>query len=205
MKVIIACKLIDEITPEDCDYIGVDKGALFLARQGIHMVCAIGDFDSVEQEDLKLIHQFSREVVCLNPIKDDTDAQAAIEKADSLGYQQMEILGATGGRIDHELINLRLTMQYPGRVILKDDRNLIMAYPAGTHHVKADDYPYFSFFTQSEDVLTLHGFAYPLERRRITCYDLYTVSNQLIGETGTFINEKNPVLLIRSRDEKKDS
>ena len=63
----------------------------------------------------------------------------------------------------------------------------------------------FAFFTQSEDVLTLHGFAYPLERRRITCYDLYTVSNQLIGETGTFINEKNPVLLIRSRDEKKDS
>ena len=47
MKVIIACKLTDEITPEDCDYIGVDKGALFLARQGIHMVCAIGEFDSV--------------------------------------------------------------------------------------------------------------------------------------------------------------
>lgn len=205
MKVIIACKLTDTIVQENCDYIGVDKGALSLARNGISMACAIGDFDSIHPEDMALIRKYSRQVITLNPIKDDTDGQAAIEKAIELGYETMEMIGGLGGRIDHELINLRLAMQYPGRLIIKDERNLIMAYPEGIHPVTKGEYPYFSFFTDSQAVLTLQGFVYPLEKRVITYTDLYTVSNELVGETGTFINEKNPVLLIRSRDEKKDS
>ena len=34
------------------NYIGVDKGALTLARDGKRMLLAIGDFDSVEERDL---------------------------------------------------------------------------------------------------------------------------------------------------------
>ena len=205
MKVIIACKMTDTLIEESCDYFGVDKGALSLAEKGIAMRVAIGDFDSVQEEDLSLIQQYSDEVIRLNPIKDDTDGQSAIEKAVSLGYDQIEIIGGLGGRIDHELINLRLAMKYPGKVVLKDERNLIKAYPVGNHEVSKGEYPYFSFFTDSSAVLTLIGFAYPLDRKTITYEDLYTVSNELKGETGIFINEKNPVLLIRSRDEKKDS
>lgn len=200
MKVIIALKPSGQIIREDCDYIGADKGALILARNGIHMVCAIGDFDSVEEGDMDLIRAYSDETIVLNPIKDDSDSQAAVEKAVELGYDTIEMIGALGGRIDHEYVNLRLVYQYPERLIIKDERNLIMAYKPGTHVLKKDDYRYLSFFTQSEDVLTLRGFAYPLEKRKISYTDLYTVSNELSEEEGVMINEKNPVLLIRSRD-----
>lgn len=205
MKVSIVLRTAEIIPDDRSEWIGVDQGAAFLAGMGIHMVCAIGDFDSIDKKDLDLIRQYSDEVIELNPIKDDTDCQAAIEKAIALGYQQMDVYGALGGRIDHELINLRLALQYPDRVVIKDQRNLIMAYGPGEHHVIKDDYPYFSFFTQSEDYLTLKGFSYPLDRRKIMYTDLYTVSNELSEDTGIFINEKNPILLVRSRDEKKDS
>lgn len=200
MKVIIALKPSGQITREDCDYIGADKGALILAQNGIHMRCAIGDFDSVEEKDMDLIRAYSDETIVLNPIKDDSDSQAAIEKAVELGYDTIELIGALGGRIDHEYVNLRLVYRYPERLVIKDERNIIMALKPGCHVIKRNDYKYLSFFTESEEILTLRGFAYPLEKRKITYRDVYTVSNELSEEEGVVINEKNPVLLIRSRD-----
>ncbi|MGM9941140.1 MAG: thiamine diphosphokinase [Bulleidia sp.] len=184
----------------DCDWIGADKGALILARHGIHMVCAIGDFDSIDRSELSLIEQYSEQTIVLNPIKDDSDSEAAITKAIELGYDVIEVIGGLGGRMDHTLVNLRLALKYAGKVTFRDARNRISALPVGTHVLTKDDWPYLSFFTESESVLTLQGFAYPLQERTIHASDLYTVSNELVCEKGTVTVQKNPVLLIRSRD-----
>lgn len=199
--VVIALKLAGNIKKEEgYDYIGADKGALTLAESGIHMAAAIGDFDSVNKEDLAKIREYAKETTVLNPIKDDSDAQAAIDKALSLGYEHIVLLGALGGRIDHAFLNIRLLLAYPGKVTIRDERNLITSLPPGKYELKKDDYPYISFFTEKPAVLSLYGFAYPLERREVSCEDLYTGSNELSEETGTVVVEKNPVLLIRSRD-----
>lgn len=200
-RVMIALKLAGNIRKEEgYDYIGADKGALILAESGIHMVAAIGDFDSVNREELNKIREYADETTVLNPIKDDSDAQAAIDKALSLGYEHIELLGALGGRIDHAFLNIRLLLAYAGKVTIRDERNLITALPPGKYELKKDEYPYISFFTEKPAVLSLYGFAYPLEKRDISCEDLYTGSNEMSEETGTVIVEKNPVLLIRSRD-----
>lgn len=200
-KVIIALKLVGKTErKEGYDYIGADKGALTLAECGIPMVAAIGDFDSVNRSDLKKIREFAKETTVLNPIKDDSDAQAAIDKAISLGYEHIELLGALGGRMDHAFLNIRLLLSYAGKVSIRDERNLITALPPGKYEIEKDDYPYVSFFTEKPAVLSLYGFAYPLEKREIGCDDLYTGSNELCEEKGTVIVEKNPVLLFRSRD-----
>lgn len=182
------------------DWIGADKGALILAQHGIHMVCAIGDFDSIDRNNLSLIEQYSDETIVLNPIKDDSDSEAAITKAIQLGYDEIEVIGGLGGRMDHTLVNMRLALKYAGKVTFTDHRNRITALPEGIHELKRDDWPYLSFFTERESILTLQGFAYPLQERTITSGDLYTVSNELVCEKGTVIVQKNPVLLIRSRD-----
>lgn len=200
-RVMVALKLAGNIRKEEgYDYIGADKGALILAESGIHMVAAIGDFDSVNREELNKIREYADETTVLNPIKDDSDAQAAIDKALSLGYEHIELLGALGGRIDHAFLNIRLLLAYAGKVTIRDERNLITALPPGKYELKKDEYPYISFFTEKPAVLSLYGFAYPLEKRDISCEDLYTGSNEMSEETGTVIVEKNPVLLIRSRD-----
>ena len=40
---------------EGCDYIGVDAGALKIIDQGLPIKMAVGDFDSLNEEDLKRI------------------------------------------------------------------------------------------------------------------------------------------------------
>lgn len=82
-----------ESIPTAENYIGVDKGALTLARNGKRMLLAIGDFDSVEESDLAYIKEYSDTLIQLNPIKDDTDSEAAVMYAIQKGYQKIHLYG----------------------------------------------------------------------------------------------------------------
>ena len=53
-NVIIVLGFVDCLPKIDCDVIGVDYGAHFLAKNNIPMVCAIGDFDSVGLDGVRL-------------------------------------------------------------------------------------------------------------------------------------------------------
>ena len=49
---VIALKLCDGLPDIEAEYIGADAGALWLAKKGIGMKLAVGDFDSVAEEDM---------------------------------------------------------------------------------------------------------------------------------------------------------
>ena len=60
---------------EGCDYIGVDAGALKIIDQGLPIKMAVGDFDSLNEEDLKRITcPIERHPI----MKDETDSELAI-------------------------------------------------------------------------------------------------------------------------------
>lgn len=200
MRALIALKLHDDFKSLKGDFIGADKGALELADLGIHMKLAIGDFDSIEKADLNKIRSYADEVVELNPIKDDTDSEAAIHAAMDRGYDEVWLCGATGARMDHSLINLRIAMKYPGIVWLHDEHNLIHAVKEGDYTIHKEDYPYISFFTDTKAVITLDGFAYPLDHRMLTPQDLYTVSNEIKGDTGILHVHEGEVLIMQTKD-----
>ena len=199
---IIALKLSEGLEESyEGDLIGADAGAYVLAKEGRHMKLAIGDFDSLEtKEDLELIRQYADQVIALNPIKDDSDSEAAITEMMKRGYDKLILLGATGGRADHSLVNLRLAYKYPGKVILKDARNLIYACEKGTYTIEKKDYPYISFFTAEKAEITLEGMKYSLDHRSISLLDLYTLSNEITGTEGTLIVHEGKVLVIQCRD-----
>lgn len=201
MRALIALKLQDDFKSLDGDFIGADKGALELADLGIHMKLAIGDFDSIDKADLKKIRAYADEVVELNPIKDDTDAEAAIHAAMDRGYDEIWLCGATGARMDHSLINLRIAMKYPGIIWLHDRCNLIHAVKEGDYTISKKEYPYISFFTDTKAVITLDGFAYPLDHRTLTQQDLYTVSNEITGDTGILHVHEGKVLVMQTKDQ----
>ncbi len=200
MRALIALKLHDDFHSLQGDFIGADKGALELAELGIHMKLAIGDFDSIEKEDLNKIRAYADEVIELNPVKDDTDSEAAIHAAMDRGYEEVWLCGATGGRMDHSLINLRIAMKYPGVVWLHDEHNLIHAVEKGDYTIHKQDYSYISFFTDTKAVVTLEGFAYPLDHRTLTQQDLYTVSNEIKGDTGILHVQEGKVLIMQTKD-----
>ncbi len=200
MRAICVLTLADVLPAVEGDYIGVDRGALILARQGIHMKCAIGDFDSVEPSDLSLIQSDTDEFIQLNPIKDDSDSEAAITYALQKGYDEIWFVGATGGRMDHAFVNLKIAEKYPGCVKLFDQQNLIYCLPVGTYTIQKNQYPYISFFTTTKATISLQGFKYPLHERTITYQDCYTLSNEILKQTGTLTITKGIVLVMQCKD-----
>jgi thiamine pyrophosphokinase len=199
---VIVLKLAKSIPAGNQDYIGVDKGTLLLMAKGLPCRLAIGDFDSVTEEELIKIKAYAQEVVQLNPVKDDTDSEAALREAKKRGYTKIIFAGALGGRSDHALINLRLAEQNPGLVILQDAQNRIEAFCKGSYEIKKENNAYFSFFTEDTAEISLEGFKYPLQHRMITNKDLYTVSNELLVDKGTLTVHQGIVLMIAANDER---
>ena len=182
------------------NYIGVDKGALTLARNGKRMLLAIGDFDSVEESDLSSIKDYSDTFIQLNPIKDDTDSEAAVIYAIEKGYQKIHLYGGLGGRLDHAMINLRLVSRFPETVYLNDQNNFIYSLAEGVHSIDKRDYTYISFFTEDEATISLEGFKYPLDKQQLTNKDTYTTSNEILEDRGIVTVHAGKVTVIQSKD-----
>ena len=189
-----------ESIPTAENYIGVDKGALTLARNGKRMLLAIGDFDSVEESDLAYIKEYSDMLIQLNPIKDDTDSEAAVMYAIQKGYQKIHLYGGLGGRLDHAMINLRLVSRFPETVYLHDQNNFIYSLAEGVHSIDKRDYTYISFFTEDEATISLEGFKYPLDKQQLTNKDTYTTSNEILEDSGIVTVHAGKVTVIQSKD-----
>ena len=182
------------------NYIGVDKGALTLARNGKRMLLAIGDFDSVEESDLAYIKEYSDTLLQLNPIKDDTDSEAAVMYAIEKGYQKIHLYGGLGGRLDHAMINLRLVSRFPETVYLHDQNNFIYSLAEGVHSIDKHEYTYISFFTEDKATISLEGFKYPLDKQQLTNKDTYTTSNEILEDRGIVTVHAGKVTVIQSKD-----
>ncbi len=189
-----------ESIPTAENYIGVDKGALTLARNGKRMLLAIGDFDSVEESDLAYIKEYSDMLLQLNPIKDDTDSEAAVMYAIEKGYQKIHLYGGLGGRLDHAMINLRLVSRFPEAVYLHDQNNFIYSLAEGVHSIDKHEYTYISFFTEDEAIISLEGLKYPLDKQQLTNKDTYTTSNEILEDRGIVTVHAGKVTVIQSKD-----
>ena len=198
-SVAIILKRCDSI-PTAENYIGVDKGALTLARNGKRMLLAIGDFDSVEESDLAYIKEYSDTLLQLNPIKADTDSEAAVMYAIEKGYQKIHLYGGLGGRLDHAMINLRLVSRFPETVYLHDQNNFIYSLAEGVHSIDKRDYTYISFFTEDKATISLEGFKYPLDKQQLTNKDTYTTSNEILEDRGIVTVHAGKVTVIQSKD-----
>ena len=83
-------------------WIAVDHGASLLLKWGITPAVAIGDFDSTSQAEFARLRQHLAEIETFPPAKDFTDTQLGVKLAiDRFQPTQIDIFGATGGRLDH--------------------------------------------------------------------------------------------------------
>jgi thiamine pyrophosphokinase len=196
VKALLVASLVKQLPKVDADFIvGIDRGALVCAQEGLLMDVAIGDFDSVTSAELEVIKKHCKEIVILDAVKDVTDAQAALAYVD--GYDEVILCGGLGGRIDHQLINIGLVKKGI-RLCLWDENHLIYAVD-GEKTIKKAGFRYLSLFSCGESTVDLSGVKYPLSNRRIDEDDLYLVSNEIIDEEA-FIRVMGKVLIIQSND-----
>lgn len=196
---------------DDIVWIGADRGAQVLLENHIQPTEAIGDFDSVTDEERKSIKEKSLYFEEFPLEKDETDLELALNKAISYNPDILYLFGVTGGRMDHGLINLQLLypLEEKGiRGVVIDKGNWVELRRAGTHIVEYDDlYPNISFipFTPEVKGITLDGFYYPLEDQDVPWGSTLCISNKLISEKGTFSFHEGILLLVKSRDVKEVS
>lgn len=188
---------------------GVDRGSLFLEELGIIPDVAIGDFDSLQDEDLAQIEKTVKDIRYSNPVKDWTDSEIMVQTAfKDYQAEHLTILGATGGRIDHFLINLLMWLnpsvnQFASKVELLDQQNSIEFFNPGTHVIKRKAvYPYIGFaaLTATED-FNISGARYDLKNYS-GAYPRVFSSNEFLPDSDQFeISLKNGLIAaIYSKD-----
>lgn len=102
----------------------------------------LGDLDSLRPEVRDFYKSHGSKVEDLSRDQDSTDMQKALEKlrrppsADGLGpaeaWEEVIVVGATGGRLDHELSNINTLLLYTDlRVVLVGESSLAVRVPAG--------------------------------------------------------------------------
>jgi thiamine pyrophosphokinase len=85
-----------------------DGGAKHLRKLAIKPDWLLGDFDSIDGEDLEEFREKDVNILQYHRKKDYTDGEIGVEKALELGAKEIFIFGATGGRMDHTLGNVYL-------------------------------------------------------------------------------------------------
>jgi len=110
----------------DCDLlIAADGGAKYFFDIGLTPQVIIGDMDSIDSDMWK--SKSGIEYIRYSADKDISDAELAVEYALEHGYEQIILVAATGGRLDHTLGNIALVAGYPGRVAILDGISTLVA------------------------------------------------------------------------------
>lgn len=194
------------VNSADADWIGIDRGTLILLEAGITPQFAVGDFDSITQEEKSFIEQ-QIEINPYNSEKDDTDLALGIDQAVQSGYKEIHVYGATGGRLDHFLGALQI-LEKPeyveNDIVIKliDQSNEVQFLQRGQYHIEMNElYPYISFIPVTyPTVITLKHFKYNLYRETLKQGSTLTISNEIQASNGEVELIEGNILMIRSRD-----
>lgn len=192
-------KLLDFYKKDANIVIAVDRGYDFLSDKNIHVNYLIGDFDSINSEvrnkkELKIIEYPSE--------KDATDLELAFDKAIELGADNVVVLGGTGTRLDHTMINIILLKKLfdakiEGKIV--DDNNFIEILK-GTKEFYKNRYKYISIIPLEKTIsVTLSGMKYPLDSKKVPVGSSLCISNEIKNDRGK-ISVSDYAIIIQSKD-----
>ncbi|UQS85330.1 thiamine diphosphokinase [Apilactobacillus apisilvae] len=197
-------------TLKNCDingkWIGVDRGSLRLIKLGITPAIAIGDYDSISNDELELVKSKVSDLRTFNSHKDYTDTQLALKIADEeLNADVINIYGATGGRLDHFLSNfLMITDPEYNNIVNKikiiDAQNTISYYLPGSYKIKKEsDKKYLAYIPLNSMKLTLSESKYTLDNYQVPSPISFS-SNEFIGNYAKFKFDCGILCVIQSKD-----
>ncbi|CAM3363980.1 thiamine diphosphokinase [Nosocomiicoccus ampullae] len=199
MKINVVMRDVDFINDTN-NYAGVDRGVYRLLKKGIIPKFTYGDYDSVSDEEREFIES-QLKINAVNSEKDYTDSHLALFDLVDKGYTEIDVYGALGDRIDHELMNIQLLLNEKFKNVdirLIDKLNVIFKV-MGKKELKNIGYKYVSFIPFfNGTTLTLDGFKYDGEVE-ISIGSTLTVSNEFIDQTAT-VETNQPVIAIYSND-----
>lgn len=209
----------------------VDKGLEYADCLALLPDYIVGDFDTVKTDVLSKYEKMIQTGECCALIerhpakKDATDTELAVRRAITFHPKSITILGATGSRLDHILMNVGILLQIETNGILGqivDANNRIRLLDAVIQNDRTKAKPpysvcmvlnreefitdnkekYLSVIPMSPEVkgLTMEGVMYPLSDKTITQGDTLTVSNQITEKQACIYLKTGRILIIEAKD-----
>ena len=185
--------------------IGVDKGCNYLIEINKTPNYMVGDFDSIDNEKLKILEESKVTKYQYETEKDYTDSELAFILAFELGATEISFVGATGNRFDHTIGSLGLLKKAMERGIkasIIDDHNKITMISKSTELKKDDDYKYISFLAYDKVIrdFSIKGAKYELKNYTLEVGDNRTISNEFLNNIISIEFYKGNLLVVYSRD-----
>lgn len=191
----------------DFDYfVGIDRGSLFLLKNGLSLDMAVGDFDSITEDELLYIKHYCSNIVSASAEKNDTDTELALKTIfKEFPEAQVTVFGAFGGRIDHMMSNIFLPSDtdlepFISQIRLKDEQNIVTYLPSGKNQVsRIEGMSYVSFMPESESTLQISGAKYELNKSNYFKKKMYS-SNEFMTSPIEVELKDGYLIIIYSKD-----
>lgn len=184
--------------------IGADGGAARALAWGLVPDVVIGDMDSLaDAHRADLLARGCRFVI--HPrAKDETDLELALTYAIQEGAQEIIVLGALGGRLDHTLANI-LLLAHPGLIgatvrILSGrmEARLIRGGEVSTLQGEPGDLVSLLPLGGEAHGVTTSGLAWPLSGETLRFGFTRGISNEMLGNTADIRLESGYLMVVHS-------
>lgn len=198
--IIAGSPLFSKIDIRDTDFIiACDRGYNHAINNNIFPHLVVGDFDSLDGNINKDIP-----ILKVKAEKDDTDTMLGVKYALEHGMNNIVLLGATGGRIDHQLANFSTAgyiANQGGMCTIIDNDNILYAFKDSIITLKRKEHFSLSVFSYTDKCygVTLNGLKYKLNNATIENTFPIGVSNEFIKETATIKVESGILFVVLSR------
>ena len=183
-----------------------DRGLLVADKLKLIPDYIIGDFDSVPLELLSVYKTKGIPTQTFPRMKDKTDTHIALDLALSYNPTSIDMVGASGSRMDHTISNIELLMLALDKDVcarILDKNNCIYLKNKSFVIRKANQHgDYISFLPFSRQVkgLSLHGFKYPLNGITLSRASSLGVSNELTDEEGRVKFDEGILVVFETKD-----
>lgn len=183
-------------------WIGVDRGALIVLKNGFKLFCSLGDFDSVSSNELKQIVDNTSYFKKYPSEKDLTDFQISLLWVKNQKYKNINVFGWNGGRLDQLLSNLMTFTSNKFKHLIKnltfiDKKNWVKIYQPGSWILKQHEDKKYVSFTSISNVkeLSLLNLKYLLNKKNLNFGQVLS-SNEFINNKQAKFSFKTGLLLV---------
>jgi thiamine pyrophosphokinase len=182
--------------------IAADGGANWLADHGIMPDLLVGDMDSVRPGILDALQHEPHRLRRHARAKDETDTELALIEAVALGARRVTLLGARGGRADHELANIMLltlpALQEIDAAIFDGISYLSLIRDARRLQGQAGDTVSLIPLAGDAEGIVTEGLEYALRGETLRFGPARGVSNVMLGATALVTLRRGLVLLVHT-------
>ena len=180
-----------------------DGGLRHMKKLGLRPHVMLGDFDSVDPDDLE--NYIKQGIACeRHPVqKDETDMELCVRYALTHGTTEILIFGGTGSRFDHTLANvllLKQALQLNIPAWLLDQRHRICMMDRQLT-IKGEPGDVLSLLPVGGDAtgVTTEGLQYPLRQETLYLHATRGISNVFERESASIAMTSGLLLVVHTK------